>query len=649
LRGRVALDVELDGSLAEPRVRGFVLLRRLRTQRGGESVDLRANVRYSPAEGELYARASGSRGQDLGLASARWQGDALRAATQPHGGAKLVASADAELFGLPLEVLPVLAEQQLKGRITGRAQLRNWGKNAELDARFEGQNLQVGTTALPGVLLSASHRADKLLAELSVKTTQGAARVKLEADANWGARAAPELKQRGVARLSTQRFELASLSPLLGAYVSELSGKLDAEAQVAVDADGTRVAGTARLEHGVVQVPAIGQRFSEISARVAVGDNQFKLQELSARGLTGRLTATGAAQLDGFALRSAELRASVAKREALPVTVEGAALGDAWGNVRVTYRSPETGERLLDVNVPEFRLTTPESGGASLQDLDNAEGIRIGTRRADGTFVTLPVQPLEPDESSGEGEASAPVQPLRIRIQLGNNVTVARGATAQAQLTGRLEVLTSPQTSVTGRIEIRGGKLDVQGKTFEIERGVITFHGSDPANPTITATARWDAPEHTVYADYVGDVETGRIKLRSEPPLSQDQLASLLLFGDPDGSRGGSDPNTAALAVSVAGETAAKGLNKALADFTSLDVRARVDTTTGSARPELALQVSPRVAAKVTRAIGEPAVGESPDRTFLTLELRLRRGWALSALLGDHGASALDLIWRHRY
>jgi autotransporter translocation and assembly factor TamB len=147
----------------------------------------------------------------------------------------------------------------------------------------------------------------------------------------------------------------------------------------------------------------------------------------------------------------------------------------------------------------------------------------------------------------------------------------------------------------------------------------------------------------------VGDVETGRIKLRSEPPLTQDQIASLLLFGDPDGSRGGSDPDAAALAVSVAGETAAKGLNKALSDFTSLDVRARVDTTTGSARPELALQVSPRVAARVTRAIGEPAVGESPDRTFLTLELRLRRGWALSALLGDHGASALDLIWRHRY
>jgi hypothetical protein len=90
-------------------------------------------------------------------------------------------------------------------------------------------------------------------------------------------------------------------------------------------------------------------------------------------------------------------------------------------------------------------------------------------------------------------------------------------------------------------------------------------------------------------------------------------------------------------------------LNQVLDDFTRLDVSARVDTTTGSPRPELVFQVSPRVSAKVTRAIGAPAAGESPDRTFLTLELRLRRAWALSAVFGDHGASALDLIWRRRY
>jgi translocation and assembly module TamB len=206
------------------------------------------------------------------------------------------------------------------------------------------------------------------------------------------------------------------------------------------------------------------------------------------------------------------------------------------------------------------------------------------------------------------------------------------------------------ETDVSGRIEVRGGKLDVQGKTFEIERGVVTFEGDDPANPTITATARWDAPGYTVYAEYLGDVKTGRIRLHSEPPLTDSEIASLLLFGSPDGTPGASSSSSdAALAISVAGDTAAKGLNRALDDFTNLDVSARIDTTTGSARPELVFQVSPRVSAKVTRAVGTPLYGESPDRTFLTLELRLKRAWALSAMFGDRGASALDLIWRRRY
>jgi autotransporter translocation and assembly factor TamB len=153
-----------------------------------------------------------------------------------------------------------------------------------------------------------------------------------------------------------------------------------------------------------------------------------------------------------------------------------------------------------------------------------------------------------------------------------------------------------------------------------------------------------------VYADYLGDVKNGRIKLHAEPPLTQDEIASLLLFGSPEGSVGSSGAGGgAALAVSVAGDQAVQGLNQALDAFTSLNVSARVDTTTGTPRPELVFQVSPRVAAKVTRAIGAPAAGESPDRTFLTLELRLKRSWALSALIGDRGASALDLIWRRRY
>jgi hypothetical protein len=83
--------------------------------------------------------------------------------------------------------------------------------------------------------------------------------------------------------------------------------------------------------------------------------------------------------------------------------------------------------------------------------------------------------------------------------------------------------------------------------------------------------------------------------------------------------------------------------------FTELDVSTRIDTSTGAARPELVVEISPRLTARVTRALGEPAAGQSPDRTFLKLELRVRQNWALSTTVGDRGGTALEVVWRTRF
>jgi hypothetical protein len=78
-------------------------------------------------------------------------------------------------------------------------------------------------------------------------------------------------------------------------------------------------------------------------------------------------------------------------------------------------------------------------------------------------------------------------------------------------------------------------------------------------------------------------------------------------------------------------------------------VSARVDTSSGSSRPEILVQLSPRVAAKLTYAVGDPSPGQSPDRTFISVELRMTGNWGISTTVGDRGASALDLMWRRRY
>jgi len=85
-----------------------------------------------------------------------------------------------------------------------------------------------------------------------------------------------------------------------------------------------------------------------------------------------------------------------------------------------------------------------------------------------------------------------------------------------------------------GEVRLDGGALTVHGKLFQIEHGTARSRG-DWANPVLVVTARWRAPDGTrVYADFVGPLRTGKLVLRSEPPLADTKIVALILFGDAD-------------------------------------------------------------------------------------------------------------------
>jgi len=327
------------------------------------------------------------------------------------------------------------------------------------------------------------------------------------------------------------------------------------------------------------------------------------------------------------------------------LSLAGTELDDTYGAVDIKLRPGQTkGSQALSVDIRELRVHLPADGSQDLQNLDPAKGVRVGTRQRDGDFVTLPLQPLE------EGDPAKNESPMTVDLSLGNQIWIQQGDSTKIQLSGRLRLVLSDPLTVEGQIQVRSGKLDVSGKEFEIESGVVTFSG-EPGNPTIVATARWDSPDedrHRVYADASGTAAKLKITLRSEPPLTQDQILSLLLTGSADGSLGGGGGNNAETAVGVVGGTATQGLNKALSSISDLDVSTRIDTSTGSARPELVVQISAKVSAKLTRALGQ-IPGQPPDMTFVTLDFLIKRNWSLSTVAGDHGASGIDLVWRKRY
>ncbi|MGC4064639.1 MAG: translocation/assembly module TamB domain-containing protein [Polyangiaceae bacterium] len=594
----------------------------------------------------------------MATVKSRWTGDLVQRIGSETDGSESVPfelSADVNLERFPLGIIPVLVENQIRGPLSGKLQLRGLGANARLTGSLDGSDIMVNRVRLPRLTAKLRATDGEIEALVEAQQPTGAARVELKTAATWGRHLIPHIEPRADVRLRAERFQLEAVAPLLMSYVSTLEGEMDADFAAHLDEAFPQLSGTASLRDGVVQVPQVGQRFSDVRANLSVRDGRIQLDSFQARGLTGRISGRGSAKLKGFSLESAEARLDIKESEKLPVTYEGVVIGDAWGEAKVNYvGSKAQNSNELDVSIPRFHLEMPEVAGNGVQDLEPAKGVRVGAHRADGKFVIVPLAPLE--SSSSEEE---PTKTMRIRVRLGQSVWIERGRQVSVQLAGRLEIDTGAEQKVDGRIELKGGKLDVSGKRFEIERGVVTFEGNDVSNPTITATARWDSPaDYVVYADYAGTVENGKLNLRSEPVLTQNEILSLLLFGSPEGNLASGNAaqsqqsNTAAgagAAVSVAGGTATKGLNRALSDVTSLDVSTRIDTSTGSSRPELVVQITPRLTTRLTRTIGAPAPGQSPDMTFLTLELRIKRAWSVSAVVGDRGSSTVDLIWRKRY
>lgn len=638
LDGTASLSVHATGSYQNPSVRWSAQLEDFGPPDAVHAgLEMTASGDYRPdaATLRLGVEAKARRVAEL---EAEWRGDAVKdlLAGREPARAKLRGRFDR----FPVSAVPLLTSQRVAGHLSGVFTVERdenaWQAQVGLDSR----DLSVARIAAERLRLRASLEQGRLEASLrAAGRALGSIDAAVSGSAPFGEQTANAPLQ---VELNARDFQLRTLDPLVAGSVSGLEGRLNADLKGELSTEAPRLRGHIAVSRGAAELPALGQTLHAIEARVEVDHGRVDLRRLEARGLTGKLKARGSATLNGLAVSSAEASVAIAERDKIPLMLRGVTLGDAWGRASVRYRPVNERRRELDVNIERFALELPDVSPPGVQSLEPAAYVEVGHQTRSGEFVEIPLQPIEREEAG-------PPQRWIIGVKLGA-IEIHKGPGIAIGLEGNLKARVGRKTRLQGRIDLTGGKIDVSGKEFKIERGSLTFDRTEVDQGVVTATARWDSPaEYTVYAEYSGTVEQGELKLRSEPPLTQDEILALLMFGTPTGSFGAKSKSEAATAVGIAGGTVTKGLNRALSDMSNLDLSTRVDTSTGEARPELVLQVTPRATARVTQALGEAPPGQSPDRTFLTVDLRLFTRWSLSAQVGDEGGSSLDLIWRHRY
>lgn len=603
---------------------------------------------YRDARFQLHAEADSGSTRVLDLRAGGDVGPELFLGPTRPAGPALSAALSADISRFPLRTLAFLGDASLDGMLDGHVELTGLGDRPDGSVSLRLTSLTLAR--LPGQRLGIEARAEagQLQGKLDFEQPDGRLEASFQAGWGWRGLALPHLTDLHDLRadLVARDFQLAALQPWPRAAYRKLVGLLSARLDLGV-AGPDLLSGQASLRDGVVEIPELGQTFRDVAGRLELGPvGRVSLIGGSARAAFGRVQLEGEAVLNQLAFQAGTLRVRVAEREHIPVTVRGVPIGNAWGHLVLRGERRDT-TLALDLHVPSLHLDLPALLPPDVQALDPDSSIQAGTREGDRGFVEFERERVEPTPT----ETSPAIQ---MRAHLGQDVWLHRGSDLEARFSGELDARIGAGLSLIGSLAIPEGRVQVQGRDFRIMDSTVTFPPGDaPTNPIVVASARWKGPDSTdVYADFVGPLDTGTLTWRSQPPLDHTGILSMLLFGTPDGQFGvttGAQDVGAAAALEAGENPLVRGLNRQLRELTALSIQTRLDRSRGSPHPELALQLSPLATAEVTYDLGAPSPGDSPDTTFLTLDLRLQRNWSLSTTVGDQGSTFVDLSWRYRY
>ncbi len=659
-KGSIAADLEASGTLLAPHVRLTARTRGVRTSAMPPELDTDADVEvdYDGEAANILARAA-SHGCELlraeGRVDARVRDLVLGKRALPWK-----ASGNAKLASFPLESIPPLAEQQLRGRVSGEVVLDGLHANARASGKIALEHLVVGTVAYPrgSVTIDAADR--KLALRARLEQTDGFLDVSADTGLAWGAAVAPSIDraQPISASVDAEALRAAALQPFVGSSLASIDGLLDAHvrARAVPGAPGASLDGKVTFRGGRLQVAALGEELRAVRATATFApDGTIRVTDVFARGTRGELRGEANARLEGMRLAKAQASIRIPARNPFSLAIQGEPIGELSGTIKVEATQPPGDESTkVVVEIPRMALELLDLGRREVQTLEEKENIRVGVYRAPNRFVRLPLD--EDDLRKARGTTEAEPSRTEIDVRLGT-LRISRGNQLRVDLSGHPQVtLVDGETTVRGEVTVAGGWIDVQGKKFEIEKGTISFSGDVPPDPTVVATAGWTAADGTrVYADFIGPTKTGKVTLRSEPPRPRNEILALVLFGTPDGANpqpgqpGTQSDGAARAAVGLGGGLVAQGLTEALDDLAGIQATARVDTTrANNPRPEIEFQLSPRVSIAFSHVIGTPPVAE-PDRNFANLEYRFYRNWSLETTVGDRGTALVDAIWQKRY
>ena len=322
------------------------------------------------------------------------------------------------------------------------------------------------------------------------------------------------------------QFSLAPVEPLVTEVFGRLRGTLDAHLRASGRPDEPlarwAVRGDAHARNTTLLPLVLGREIVRLDVQAtADGSGTVHVPRFSGEMGSGSFTGQGSLVLRDNTVDHAHAELHVARRKAIPVTLEGVSYGTVWGDVIADGRVAD-GQLLVNLKAPTLRLELPPQRTGNLESMANNTAV----------LVLQPLSAAPPPTAVGGGpDPEHPHAPrIVLSVELGDNVGVSRD-----DLKIELTTAAPPQNpkialdgdvTIAGAIRILGGRVPVAGRVFRVERGMVTFGGADPDDPALDVDAVYEGPDTsiTIKVHVGGSAKDLKLTLQSTPARSQSEI-----------------------------------------------------------------------------------------------------------------------------
>jgi translocation and assembly module TamB len=415
--------------------------------------------------------------------------------------------------------------------------------------------------------------------------------------------------------------EIKPLWDLLGSSERSVSGKIDAEGELAGTLADPRLTGRASLEGGRVDDGQTGLSLRDVIVRVALADNAIDVSQVSASdGQGGTMSGSGRISLARAGPGSFKL-----DLKGFRVIDNDLATATASGQTTVNRGADGKVRMVGALTIDRADVSAQTKTPAGVVSLDVIE-----RNRPDELDQGIEARKVAP--GSGMLLDVTLTAPRRIFVR-------GRGLDVELSLNAHVGGSTNSPL-LDGEARMVRGEYDFAGKRFEFEESGTVRLATQLDRIRLDLTAVREDSALTAVVRVEGTAAKPEITLTSKPELPQDEVLSQVLFGS---SAANLTPIEAAQLASALAALAGGGGFDVIGNLRNL---ARLDRLSFA---DSAAGMTVAGGKYVTDDVYVEIIGGSREGPSAQVEWRVRRTLSLVSKLGSQGDAQLSVRWRKDY